>query len=146
MAQVSGPLLRNRRVWAPVGGVTTIATTTLIGREPLPELFSRAIKCGESRSWCDFKVTCVVNTLDQVKQIPAVASQGGVSYKFFTGYAGAQAEGFGMSKEGISPAFFYEACRSINAAGRRQLAQETEDWQRMSSTIDRFLGPIPEEV
>ena len=101
-----------------VGGVTTIATTTLIGREPLPELFSRAIKCGESRSWCDFKVTCVVNTLDQVKQIPAVASQGGVSYKFFTGYAGAQAEGFGMSKEGISPAFFYEACRSINAAGR----------------------------
>lgn len=101
-----------------VGGVTTIATTTLIGREPLPELFSRAVKCGESRSWCDFKVTCVVNTLDQVKQIPAVASQGGVSYKFFTGYAGEQAEGFGMSKEGISPAFFYEACRAINAAGR----------------------------
>ena len=27
-----------------VGGVTTIATTTLIGREPLPELFSRARK------------------------------------------------------------------------------------------------------
>jgi len=101
-----------------VGGVTTIATTTLIGRQTLPELFSRAIKCGESRSWCDFKVTCVVNTLDQVKQIPAVASQGGVSYKFFTGYAGAQAEGFGMNKDGISPAFFYEACRSINAAGR----------------------------
>ena len=100
-----------------VGGVTTIATTTLIRREPLPELFSRAIKCGESRSWCDFKVTCVVNTLDQVG-IPAVAGQGGVSYKFFTGYAGAQAEGFGMNKDGISPAFFYEACRSINAAGR----------------------------
>ena len=56
--------------------------------------------------------------LDQVKQIPEVACQGGVSYKFFTGYAGAQAEGFDMSKEGISPAFFYEACRAINAAGR----------------------------
>ncbi len=101
-----------------IGGVTTIATTTLIGREPLPELFSRALKCGEARSWCDFKVTCVVNTLDQVKQIPAVARQGGVSHKFFTGYIGEQAESFGMSKEGISPAFFYEACRAIGMAGR----------------------------
>jgi PadR family transcriptional regulator PadR len=39
---------------------------------------------------------------------------------------------------------------SISAGGRRQLARETEEWQRMSSTIDRFLGPIqdirPEEV
>lgn len=101
-----------------VGGVTTIATTTLIGRDPLPGLFSRAIKCGEARSWCDFKVTCVVNTLDQVKQIPAVAKAGGVSYKFFTGYVGEQAEGFGMSREGISPGFFYEACRTISTVGR----------------------------
>ena len=31
---------------------------------------------------------------------------------------------------------------SITAAGRKQLAQETKDWQRMSSTIDRFLGAI----
>jgi dihydropyrimidinase/dihydroorotase len=101
-----------------VGGVTTIATTTLIGREPLPELFSRAIKCGEARSWCDFKITCVVNTLDQVKQIPAVARLGSISYKFFTGYAGEQAEAFGMSRDGISPGFFYEACRAIAASGR----------------------------
>jgi PadR family transcriptional regulator, regulatory protein PadR len=39
---------------------------------------------------------------------------------------------------------------SITPAGRKRLAQETEDWQRMSATIDRFLGPIadisPEEV
>src|SRR5579863_4073033 len=32
---------------------------------------------------------------------------------------------------------------SISAGGRRQLARETEEWQRMSSTIDRFLGPLP---
>jgi imidazolonepropionase-like amidohydrolase len=38
-----------------IGGVTTVATTTLIGREPLPDLFSRAIECGKARSWCDFK-------------------------------------------------------------------------------------------
>jgi transcriptional regulator len=31
---------------------------------------------------------------------------------------------------------------SITASGRRQLAKETKDWHRMSSTIDRFLGSI----
>jgi PadR family transcriptional regulator len=35
---------------------------------------------------------------------------------------------------------------SLTAAGRRQLAKETGDWQRMSSTIERFLGSIGEEV
>jgi transcriptional regulator len=28
---------------------------------------------------------------------------------------------------------------SITPAGRKQLAKETEDWRRMSSTIERFL-------
>lgn len=28
----------------------------------------------------------------------------------------------------------------ITAAGRKRLAKETEDWRRMSSTIERFLG------
>ena len=32
---------------------------------------------------------------------------------------------------------------SITAAGRRRLAKETEDWRRMSSTIERFLGDGP---
>jgi PadR family transcriptional regulator, regulatory protein PadR len=38
---------------------------------------------------------------------------------------------------------------SITAAGRKHLAKETEDWRRMSATIDRFLGSIemsPEEA
>ena len=35
---------------------------------------------------------------------------------------------------------------AITAAGRRQLAKETGDWQRMSSTIERFLGFVPDEV
>jgi PadR family transcriptional regulator PadR len=39
---------------------------------------------------------------------------------------------------------------SITASGRERLAQETRDWQRMSATIDRFLGSIaglfPEEA
>ena len=33
---------------------------------------------------------------------------------------------------------------SISAAGRKQLAKEAKAWQRMSSTINRFFGPIPE--
>jgi transcriptional regulator len=32
---------------------------------------------------------------------------------------------------------------SITAAGRRRLAKETEDWKRMSATIERFLGFDP---
>jgi PadR family transcriptional regulator len=35
---------------------------------------------------------------------------------------------------------------SLTAAGRRQLAKEAGDWQRMSSTIERFLGPIPDAL
>lgn len=33
---------------------------------------------------------------------------------------------------------------SITAAGRRRLAKETEDWKRMSSTIERFIGLDPD--
>jgi PadR family transcriptional regulator, regulatory protein PadR len=33
---------------------------------------------------------------------------------------------------------------SISPSGRSQLAKETKDWRRMSSTIDRFLGMIPD--
>src|SRR5687767_12613080 len=32
---------------------------------------------------------------------------------------------------------------SMTAAGRQRLAKETEDWKRMSSTIERFLGFDP---
>lgn len=32
---------------------------------------------------------------------------------------------------------------SITAVGRRRLAKETEEWRRMSSTIERFLGFDP---
>jgi PadR family transcriptional regulator len=35
---------------------------------------------------------------------------------------------------------------SITAAGRKQLAKEAGEWQRMASTIDRFLGPIQDAI
>jgi dihydropyrimidinase/dihydroorotase len=100
-----------------VGGVTTVATTTLIGREPLLSAFDGALRCASGRAWCDFKVTCVVNFPEQVREIPAVVKKGGVSYKFFTGYAGKQAEVFGMNKDGISTGMFHEACKAIVQSG-----------------------------
>jgi dihydropyrimidinase len=100
-----------------VGGVTTVATTTLIGRESLLSAFDGALRCASGRSWCDFKVTCVVNFPEQVREIPAVVKKGGVSYKFFTGYAGKQAEVFGMNKDGISTGMFHEACKAIAQSG-----------------------------
>jgi DNA-binding PadR family transcriptional regulator len=55
-------------------------------------------------------------------------------------------EGWIISKWGTSDnnrkAKFY----SISAGGRRQLARETKDWEQMRSTIDRFLGTIPEAL
>src|SRR2546423_7342247 len=100
-----------------VGGVTTIATTSLLGRTPLPELFAQALRCGRDHSWCDFKVTSVVGTAEQAHQIPVVAQPGGVSFKFFTGYIGEQAAGFGMDPQGITPALFHEACEQLRRCG-----------------------------
>lgn len=55
-------------------------------------------------------------------------------------------EGWIESKWGASEnnrkAKFY----SITPAGRRRLAKETEEWRRMSSTIERFLGFDPRSL
>ena len=32
---------------------------------------------------------------------------------------------------------------SLTSAGRKQLSRETEDWRRMSSTIERFMAFVP---
>jgi PadR family transcriptional regulator PadR len=48
-------------------------------------------------------------------------------------------EGWISSKWGASEKNRRARLYSINAAGRRQLAKATEDWKRMSSTIERFL-------
>ncbi|HUY19322.1 MAG TPA: amidohydrolase family protein [Candidatus Binataceae bacterium] len=100
-----------------VGGVTTISTTTLIGNDPLTDLFGRALRCGTGHSWCDFKLTSCVNNFDQAAAIPSVVKSGGVSFKFFTGFIGAQAEAFGINKEGINPDLFYASCKALAASG-----------------------------
>jgi transcriptional regulator len=53
-------------------------------------------------------------------------------------------EGWISSKWGTSEKNRKAKFYSLTAAGRKQLARETGDWQRMSSTIERFLGRIPD--
>jgi len=53
-------------------------------------------------------------------------------------------EGWVASRWGTSEKNRKAKFYSITVSGRRQLAKETKDWQRMSSTIDRFLGAIPD--
>src|SRR5262245_18255399 len=52
-------------------------------------------------------------------------------------------EGWISSRWGASEKNRKARFYSITAAGRRRLAKETEDWRRMSSTIERFLGFDP---
>ena len=100
-----------------LGGVTTIATTTVIGPDPLHEYFSRGLHCAADHAWCDYKFTSVVNVPEQLKEIPDIAAQGGVSYKFFTGYAGETARRFGMTRDGITTDFFNAACETFARCG-----------------------------
>jgi len=55
-------------------------------------------------------------------------------------------EGWISSKWGASEKNRKAKFYSITAAGRRQLAKETEDWRRMSSTIERFVGFDPKRL
>ena len=49
-------------------------------------------------------------------------------------------EGWIASRWGASEKNRKARFYAITPAGRRRLAKETEDWRRMSSTIERFLG------
>ena len=53
-------------------------------------------------------------------------------------------EGWIASRWGASEKNRRARFYSITGAGRRRLAKETEDWRRMSSTIERFLAFAPE--
>src|SRR5690349_19290385 len=48
-------------------------------------------------------------------------------------------EGWIASKWGASENHRRARYYSITSAGRKQLAKETKEWRRMSSTIERFL-------
>jgi dihydropyrimidinase len=130
---------KNNSVDCLIGGVTTIATTTMTGRDPLTNLFDRALRAAEGRSHVDYKITTVVNTREQVEQIPQVADRGGVSFKFFTGYIGDQAAGFGIDPAGITPDLFFEASEALAATKTPTFASiHAEDPYVRGVLVDRL--------
>jgi PadR family transcriptional regulator, regulatory protein PadR len=55
-------------------------------------------------------------------------------------------EGWITGKWGASEKNRQAKFYSLTTAGRKQLAKETGDWQRMAATIERFLGPLPDAL
>ena len=53
-------------------------------------------------------------------------------------------EGWITGKWGASEKNRQAKFYSLTATGRKQLAKETGDWQKMATTIERFLGPLPD--
>lgn len=131
-----------------IGGVTTFATTTLIGPD-LMDLHKRAREVGDSNSWIDYKLTSVVLNPDQVEVLPALTRQGVVDYKFFTGYMGAQAAAFGMGENGVPFDLFYNAVKTLKEASPRAFAKiHAEDPYIRGMLIDqaRKLGKAESTV
>lgn len=104
-----------------IGGVTSMATTTVLSRDPLPENIQKTKAVGHARSWCDFRVTSVVLTDEHVEQIPAAIKAGTLSFKFYCGYCLDQAERMGMNRDGVPPDMFYRACEQVAKTDRRSL-------------------------
>jgi len=104
-----------------LGGVTSMATTTVLSRDPLPENIRRTKEAGHAHSWVDFRVTSVVLTDEHVEQIPAAVGEGTLSFKFYCGYCLDQAERMGMNRDGVPPDMFYRACEQVAKTDRRAL-------------------------
>lgn len=96
-----------------IGGVTSMATTTVLTRESLLSNFKKTIEAGVGRSWVDFRVTNVVLTEEHVQEIPLAVKEGVRSFKFYCGYCLDQAERMGMSREGVPADMFYRACEQL---------------------------------
>ncbi len=97
-----------------IGGVTSMATTTVLGPEHLLNLWMKTREAAQGRSWVDFRITNVVLTEDHVEQIPAAIKAGECSFKFYCGYCLEQAERMGMNSNGVPPDMFYRACEKIS--------------------------------
>ena len=100
---------------AIIGGVTTIATTHVLGRDPLPDMVDRAIDAGTGRSWVDFKISSVLTTYEHLVQIPQAVERGSTSFKMYCGYCFEQAEKMGMNPDGMPPDMFWIAAEQVKA-------------------------------
>jgi Dihydroorotase and related cyclic amidohydrolases len=126
---------------AASGGVTTMITTTLFGANSRGEVAEIAVAKGNEYSQVDYRLTSVITKREHLAEIPDLMKLGLRSFKFFLGYKGAQAEGFGMNTDGISWDFFYEACEALGAAGAKAFPTiHAEDpWVR-DFLVERMRG------
>jgi dihydroorotase-like cyclic amidohydrolase len=90
-----------------LGGVTSIATTTVLTSDPLDVNYKNTLEAASGVSNVNFKISCVVTKDYHAQQIKAAYQLGCTSFKFYTGYCGCLAEKMGMSPEGIPPSLFY---------------------------------------
>ena len=104
-----------------LGGVTTIATTTVLSPDSLDESYRKTIKVATGNSHTNFKITCVVTQDHHSSQIKAAYNEGCTSFKFYTGYCGCLAEKMGMGVDGIPPALFYKCVEEAVALPTKPL-------------------------
>jgi dihydroorotase-like cyclic amidohydrolase len=123
-----------------VGGVTTLATTTIPGGpQSIEQAFDRAVRCAEGKSWCDYKFTSIPSFHNHVAEIGAITARGGTDFKFFTGFAGEQAADMGYNPQGISLDMFFLACEQIARSGAPAFAKiHAEDPFVRGVLIDRL--------
>lgn len=74
--------------------------------------------------------------IEQISQDVLQLNQG----TLYPALLGMEQQGWISAKWGLTEKNRRARFYSITAAGRKRLAKETEDWRRMSSTIERFLG------
>lgn len=126
---------------AAAGGVTTMITTTLFGSESRGEVAELGIALGNEYSIVDYRLTAVVTKREHLDEIADLMKLGLRSFKFFLGYKGAQAEGFGMNADGISWDFFYQACEALGAAGAKAFPTiHAEDPYVRDFLVERMRG------
>lgn len=101
---------------AAFGGITTMITTTLFGRESRVEVTEHGIRWGNERSLIDFRFNVVMIRREDLDEVPALVELGARSFKFFLGYKGPQGESFGMDPDGIPWDLFYAGCEAIRDA------------------------------
>lgn len=104
-----------------IGGVTSMATTTVLTRDPLVDNLKRSREAAKGRSWTDFRLTSVILTDEHVEQIPSAIEDGALAFKFYCGYCGDQAERMGMNRDGVPSDMFYRACEQAVKTDKRAL-------------------------
>lgn len=104
---------------AAAGGITTMITTSLLGRESRVEVVEGGLEWGNANSHIDFRLTAVITLREHMREVAEVAKMGVRSFKLFLGYRGSQAMGFGMEAEGIPWDFFYQACEALGESGAK---------------------------